>query len=374
MFSERRAAALVGIGVVAFIFQDELSAFWDTLHTSLADASGLDGIQTPAVEGTACAPHPGHLPYDLDKPVATPDVELADAKGWQTIKDNDGWFITNRGTAANPDYQLFRLTGYTLRAGPHIPDLSLLGPQSIPEVNFHDVVNRDDQFQLISEKVTEKEMRVFYQMPNYPSYRLTEQYWARFNARVDAFGKPLVFDPARGLSIAEIERLRDTVLDSTVAYDEQPTEMQAAGQCTQRIYADVTNIDPKRPGEFIMRQYPLSDGTSREVREWLLAHETGHALDRVLNFQDDFNRLPSWQRATILMQLEHFQEYLQRVGKPYNGVSTSQEALADALSYFLRDPALVKAQAPDVYEFFIKQINSDRVLSRIIQVRPTLVS
>ncbi len=258
-------------------------------------------------DGPRCGPDPWNEKYDFDKVVSTPDVSF-DKAGLMEIKKNGGWFVVNRGTLVDPYYQLFRLSGdgSMARAGQYIPDLSLLGPDSIPEVSERDLLNRYDTVKISAAKVTEKEMGGFYKLPDHPIFKVPPEYRARLAERTGLLDAPLI--GPEGARADDLENLKKIIFDKTEVYDEVPTGEESGSACTRPKFASASINGPENPGKMILKLFPLFENASPETKAWLLGHESGHGLSFILGLEGDINKLPSWQRATILMQLEAFQE------------------------------------------------------------------
>lgn len=293
------------------------------------------------------------------------DVRFNEA-GLKAIQDSHGWFVVNRGTLAEPHYQLFRLTGQSVRPGQYIPDLSLLGPTSIPEVSERDLTNPQDSISISSKRVSESEMNPFYRMPDHPAFDVPPEYRERLFARLQALKGTLLTQGATDQP--SLEDVKKVIFDKIDFHDQNMETTQGGKRCTRVVYATARIHGSAEPGALVMDFYPPAKSLSPEWQEWLVGHEVGHGLSFIMNFEQHFNELPSWKRATILLQLEHFQEYLAKVGKPVNGVSTGTEATADALSYFLRDPVLLRTRAPAVYAFIAGEIEREPILKRLIRI------
>jgi hypothetical protein len=367
-FGKREALILgaVATTVLAFVLKDEIYSLFTVEDGPHADAA-------PALKGPedtkACPTHKAFTDQDFDKPVATPDVQLVDQKGIELIHKNDDWFIVNRGTASEPKYQLFRLyNDGSIKAGQYVPDLSLLGPKSLPEVSFADVSSISDKYTMVGEKVPESEMDKFYKMPDYPEWKLPPEYYERLEKKVLDWKYPLEAGVGgKKLTDAEVERLSKTIFDDIIEHDKQPEVLTPQGTCVRKHYADVVVTAGMLPGKMVMSEYPLLDMSPEGIQSWVKAHELGHGLSNMLGLEEDFNKLPSWKRATILLQLEALQEHLEKIKKPVNGIHIGPEALADAISYLLRDPELVKARAPAVYEFIVGEARKDELLGKILK-------
>jgi hypothetical protein len=236
----------------------------------------------------------------------------------------------------------------------------------MPEVSERDLLNRYDGVQISKAKISEKEMSWAYKLADHPNFNVPNEYRDRLAARVDGVSVPLAGPD--GADRADLEKLKQVLFDKVEPHHTVPSDTESGKVCARPIFATASINEPDSLGKMVLKLFPLFERAAPETKEWLLGHESGHALSNIVDLEGDINKLPSWQRATILMQLEAFQEYLANVGKPVNGVSTGTEAIADAFSYFLRDPGLLKDRAPAVYALIVDQIQHDDILRKLIRV------
>ena len=350
---------------------------------SWADHAGLFSNQTTAffpsqhAEATMCAAAVQSDPYSLTKIVDHPLITLTNQADLRTLYTGGSWFVVNEGTAVHPIFRLGRVyQGGVVRLGEYVHDLSLLGPKMIPEVRLSEIQNLNTEGYSIAGAVPEREMGVFYQMPiQQTSTPLGPEYASRFTKDVANLQGPQVqeaslFGPIhhpvynvgtteKGLSPTQIKSVRDTVFDFVDTEKQYPqgTSLADGSACRFKAYADTSMVDPDHPGALVMNRYPLYDEVSLKIQSWVDAHETGHAIAQVTNMPAEFNKLPSDVREHLLEELKKFHEYLWSHGLPATSQDTAPEDFADVLAHYMKNPELVKLQAPGVASFIRKTVN-----------------
>lgn len=397
--SETRSASLrrkIGLGIVGGVAsflvtggllweQSALHHLVDTIRGEVAPdyaaapAGGRDG------DYTCRAPDARIADEVLNKKVSHPLLTLARHESIATIKHNGGWFIINEGTITHPVYRLGRIyLNNEIRLGAQVNDLALLGRSTIYELPAGEVKYPGGAgLKLSPHAVTEKEMGVFYRMPEIHPQEKLEGYKERFNKRLALIRMPSYADvtgdirkPAKfivgdqgyqGLTPEEIKIIRNTIFDSVDVEKKQPSGLQPDGShCYRPYYADTTALDPEHPGKLVTNEYPILRQEFHSKQSWVVAHEMGHAIHKIANMQDTFNSLPSWKRAQLLAEMKEFHQLLQERGYHRTATTSGTECFADLVAYYLKDPAFLKKVAPNSARFIQNVVNNDPLLRKLI--------
>lgn len=349
----------IALGLSALLF---LTACADIEPIETEAAPAPDPSPEPAGARTekVCPKSTYFESLSLSRPVETPDIRLGSGTGLEALKNSDGWFVINQGTALKPDYQLARMyPDGTVKLGQKVPDLSLLGPSSIPEVSRTDPGLRGS-----ATGVAEEEMRAFYQYPKPPNWQLPLGFQDGLERRISTFDKPVIVG-GRPVSDADVIKLRNTVFDS-VDFSKQPT---GPDSCKKPYYATVTFEFKEYGKSLVTNEYPMLRESDPKTQSWVRAHELGHALSRITDAPTAFNALPSEERARLLSELKQLHEALQ-VDRKLRSYDTADEIVGDLYAYMLKDPAYVEKHAPKTAAFFRDLIKMDPQLSKIITFPP----
>jgi hypothetical protein len=244
-----------------------------------------------------------------------------------------------------------------------VEDLTLLGPSSIPEVTKSDVFDPFDTKTLVRTPIPESEMRVWYTIPEVRT-PVPKNYEYGLERRSHSFNAPLTVG-SRSVTDGEVRDVRDVIFDSVDYNKGQPKAVSGSDVCGRSYYAD-TIVESRPHGDALtVNEYPLLLNIDPETKSWVQAHELGHALDRVVDGEKNFNALPVEERKWILEELHALHDALKAAGKPYS-LNTPREAIANVYAYLMKDPAFVKAHAPHAAQFFGGLVNDHPSLSRII--------
>jgi hypothetical protein len=334
----------------------------DQVETDADAAPASDPTPEPAGARTekVCPKSTYFESLSLSKPVLTPDITLGSTSAIEQLEKSNGWFVINLGTDSKPQYQLGRVyPDGSVKMGQKVSDLSLLGPSSIPEVS-----RSDPGFRAGPQTVSEEEMRVFYQYPQRPGWRLPLGFDDGLERRASTFGKPIDAG-TRSITDSDVIRLRNTVFESVGYAKEQPSSHGPSGPCRQPYYA-TASLEPKWWGESLTnKEYPELLKSNSEVQSWVRAHELGHGLARVTDAPTVFNELPFEKRAQILEELKKLHETL-KADKKLHAYDTANEIVADLYAYMLKDPAYVQKHAPNAAAFFKSLVANDPQLSKIL--------
>jgi hypothetical protein len=299
-------------------------------------------------------------PIGFDRVIETPDTTLSDLPP-------NGWFLVNNGTETDPVYQLGRLyADGTVKLGPLVDDLTLLGPDSVPEVSKSEIFDPFDQYHLSKDTVPEYEMDVWYVMPT-ENYRQPDSYGPGIERRSMIFNAPYEVG-SRRITDGEVRTVRDVLFESVDYNKSQPEVTQDGAPCSRSFYADAS-FERRSHGTVIAtNEYPLLHELSPEMKEWVRAHELGHALALAVYAEDAHNALPLEERKQILEELRALHEALRAAGKP-TSLNTPREAIANVYAYLMKDPAFVKGHAPHAAQFFGGLVNDHPSLSRILSFK-----
>lgn len=388
---KRKIGLGIAGGVASFMVTGGL--LWE--HSALHHL--VDTIRNDTVPDYAAAPAGGDGDYTcrapdariseelLNKKVSHPLLSLTQHESIATIKHRGGWFIINEGTKTHPIYRLGRIyLNNEIRLGAQVNDLALLGRSTIYELPAGEVRYPGGAgLKLSPHAVTEKEMGVFYRMPEIHPQEKLEGYAERFNKRLAMIRMPSYADvtgdmhkPAKyivgdqgyqGLTPEEIKIIRNTIFDSVDVENRQPSGLQPDGShCYRPYYADTTALDPEHPGKLVTNEYPILRQEFHSKQSWVVAHEMGHAIHKVTHMQDTFNALPSWKRAQLLAEMKEFHQLLLERGYHRTATTSGTECFADLVAYYLKDPAFLKKAAPHSARFIQDVVNNDPLLRKLI--------
>jgi hypothetical protein len=169
----RRLGLGIAGGLASFLVTGGL--LWE--HSALHHI--VDSIRGDSASEYASAPAGGESDYTcraadsriaedlLDKKVSHPLLSLSRHETIDAIKHRGGWFIVNEGTKEHPIYRLGRIyLNNEIRLGAQVNDLALLGRSTIYELPAAEVRYPGGAgLKLSTFTVSEKEMDVFYRMP-----------------------------------------------------------------------------------------------------------------------------------------------------------------------------------------------------------------
>lgn len=349
MFFSDRTIPWLPLGVIGGVIA--FSVLGEAIPDVQAGTEGVEGADARPV----CKPHPSTISGSFFKEVLTPDVSLFNSTDVSAIRAADGWFVVNSGTTTASSYDLYRLyPDGTIRAGGSVPSLSIMGPTSIHEIP-------KSQIPSVVSPIPPHEMRPFYQISFWP-IPVSEEYRAGLERRLQLWDGPVdVLE--QGADSEALRKIEEAIFDE-MHFKKQPVEGMGSTSCERRYYASITADS----GGIASTKHTLLALLNPEARAWVAGHEIGHALDRILDLPHVLDELPPDKRADFLQELKEFREYLVQHGKPHNGLSTGREILADAFSYALREPALLKEQAPLVYEFLKSEIARDQLISKLVRL------
>lgn len=210
---------------------------------------------------------------------------------------------------------------------------------------------------------------VGYTLPNYESRRPSEQYWEGLRERLTGL-RPIIVTDRDALSSDELRLVRDKLFGAVIIHFDERMLVGPDGQCARPVAAMTDTDHPHYPGQQVMREFPRMQNALQERYDFYMGHETGHLLDRVLNLQHHFNNLTPGHRAFLYQEMEAFQKFLEASGRSVNATRSGPEGIADAVSYLLREPALVRAHAPGMYQFLVAHINApDSPVKNLITIR-----